>query len=79
MSCMFFSFVLVYLYVSQCTLTWKNGYVERLEFKQKIKSNAETVIRLFDYSFDMALFNSLPYCQMIAVTLYTVFRRKSQS
>ena len=35
MSCMFFSFVLVYLYVSQCTLTWKNGYAERHEFKQK--------------------------------------------
>ena len=35
MSCMFFSFVLVYLYVSQCTLTWNNGYVVRHEFKQK--------------------------------------------
>ena len=37
MPCMFFSFVLVYLYVSQCTLTWKNGYAEHHEFKEKIK------------------------------------------
>ena len=35
MSCMFFSFVLVYLYVLLCTLMWKNGYAERYEFKQK--------------------------------------------
>ena len=43
MSCTFFSFVFVYLYVFLCTLTWKNDYAKYYEFKQNINHSINKI------------------------------------